>query len=132
MEVVLSMTIAALAIGGMIYGYVLSANRAEWSAYSLAAQSLALQRLEQARACKWDPLANPPVDQLVSTSFPVMVEILDVPISGTNVVLATNRTTILDLSASPPLKMIQVDCVWNFMGRSTFTNTIVTYRGPDQ
>jgi hypothetical protein len=28
--------------------------------------------------------------------------------------------------------MIRVDCTWNFMGKRTFTNTVVTYRAPDQ
>ena len=46
----------------MIVGYLQAAVRAEWSAYSLAAQSLAVMRLEQSRAAKWDRLAYPPVD----------------------------------------------------------------------
>src|SRR5256885_14903687 len=83
-EVVLSTFIALITIGGVIYGYVMSAKRAEWSAYSLAASSLAMQRLEQARSCKWDPMGFPPVDMLVTNNFPVTVEILDVPRSGTN------------------------------------------------
>ena len=131
-EVVLSMAIAAVAIGGMVYGYIMSAQRAEWSAYSLAAQSLAVQRSEQTRACKWDPSGFPPVDELVAANFPVVVDILDIPISGTNLVYATNWTTITTVSTTPALRMIQVDCVWKFMNRGVFTNTIVTYRGPDQ
>lgn len=131
-EVVIAMAIAAVAIGGVIYGYVMTAQRAEWSSYSLAAQSLALQRIEQARACQWDPSGYPPVDQLVSSNFPTAIDILDIPMSGTNVVYATNVTTISLLSTNPYLKMIRVDCRWMFQKRGAFTNTVVTYRGPDQ
>lgn len=131
-EVVISMAIASLAISGVIYGYVMTAQRAEWSSYSLAAQSLALQRIEQARACKWDPAGYPPVDELVSSNFGVVVDILDIPMSGTNVVYATNYTTITTVTANPPLRMIRVDCCWMFQKRGAFTNTVATYRGPDQ
>ncbi len=131
-EVVMAMAISALTIGGIIAGYTMSTRRAEWSAYSLAAQSLAMQRSEQARAAKWDPQAWPPVDELVSSNFPVRIEVLDIPISGTNVVYATNRTAITTLSANPPLRMIQVDCTWMFLSRGPFTNTVVTYRTGDQ
>lgn len=132
MEVVMSMALAALTIGAIVSGYLLSARRAEWSAYSLAAHSLAMQQMEQTRAAKWDPSGWPPVDELVSSNFPVKAEILDIPISGTNVVYATNLTTITSLSTSPPLKMIRVDCSWMFLSRGPFTNTIVTYRTSDQ
>jgi len=111
MEVVVSVALTAVMVGGIVYGYAQSTRRAEWSAYSLAAQSLAMQHLEQARAAKWDPLAYPPVDQLVSTNFPIVADIFDIPISQTNIVHATNFTTITVVSAKPPLKMVKVDCV---------------------
>jgi type II secretory pathway pseudopilin PulG len=131
-EVVLSTAIAALTIGSVIYGYLMSAKRAEWSSYSLAASSLAMQRLEQARSCKWDPMGFPPVDLLITNNFPMSIEILDVPRSGTNMVYATNFTTIKTISASPLVKMVRVDCVWSFLSRGPFTNTVATYRAPDQ
>jgi prepilin-type N-terminal cleavage/methylation domain-containing protein len=132
-EVVIATALAALVVGSSIYGYVIASRRAEWSAYSLAANSLAIQRLEQARAAKWDPLGFPPVDELVSTNFPVVsTNVLDIPISKTNIVYATNITTITVLSTNPPLKMIRVDCIWPFLNRGSFTNTVVTYRAPDQ
>jgi hypothetical protein len=98
----------------------------------LAANSLAMQRLEQARAAKWDTLAVPLVDQLVASNFPATIEILDIPISGTNLALATNFTTIQTVSTAPPLKSVQVDCVWSFYTGRVYTNTVVTYRAPDQ
>lgn len=131
-EVLVAIAITSIGLTGIIYGYVSSSARAEWSAYSLAAHSLAMQRLEQTRACKWDMQAWPMVDELVSSNFPVQINILDIPISGSNVVYATNFTVIRDVTVNPPCKLIKVDCVWRFMDRGLFTNTIVTYRAPDQ
>src|SRR5205085_3580725 len=95
-----------LTVGGCLSGYVLSSRRAEWSAYSLAANSIALQRLEQTRACRWDPLAALPVDELLISNFPPEVTAMDVPIVGTNTVYATNYTTIATISSDPPVRMM--------------------------
>ena len=86
---------------------------------------------EQARAAKWDLDGSPSVDQLVTGSFPLRLEILDIPRSGTNIVYATNITTISTLSPTPPLKLIRVDCIWRFISRGPFTNTAMTYRTVD-
>ena len=110
-------------------GSIQCMRQAEWTSHSLAANSLAAQRLEQARAATWDRGAS--IDQVVSANFPVDVEILDIPISKTNIIYATNYTTILSISTDPPLKMIRVDCVWRFLNRGLFTNMIATYRAPD-
>lgn len=131
-EVVIATGMAAITVGASIYGYVISAQRAEWSAYSLAAQSLAMQRVEQCRAAKWDPMGFPPVDELVQSNFPVQINMLDIPVSGTNIVYATNFTTISTISTNPALKMIRVDCHWRFGKTGVHTNRIVTYRAPDQ
>ena len=131
-EVVMAIAILALVFGGIILGYVQTLNRAEWSAYSLAANSLAQMKLEQVRSAKWDTLAVPPVDNVTQANFPPQVEILDVPISGDNFVLATNFTTIAETSTDPPYRAVQVDCVWAFHNGRVFTNSIVTYRAPDQ
>lgn len=130
-EVLIAMSISVLIMGSIVYGYLGTATRAEWNAYSLAAESLALQRIEQARACKWDPEASPAIDQLVASNFPPEVNILDIPVSGTNIVYATNFTTITEISSQPPIKCVVVQCVWNFKGRRNYTNTVVTYRAPD-
>ncbi|MBU6399185.1 MAG: hypothetical protein KGS61_02615 [Verrucomicrobia bacterium] len=131
-EVVIALALATLTVGGIVYGYIQAAERAEWSAYSLAAQSLAMQKIEQTRACKWDPMGYPPTDQLVSSNFPAEVEVMDIPLSGTNLVYATNTTTITAVSVNPALRMIEVECTWAFPRRGVFTNTVVTYRAPDQ
>lgn len=131
-EVVLSLAIMGISFGAIIMGYVMSARRAEWSAYSLAANSLAMQRLEQSRAAKWDLLTTPVTDELIAANFGEQVAVLDVPMSGENITYATNFTTITTVSANPPLKLVRVDCVWPFKGQGLFTNTLITYRAPDQ
>src|SRR5262245_14242291 len=97
-EVVMSTSIAALTVSGVIYGYIQSSKRAEWSAYSLAAQSQAMQVVERARAAKWDPSAVPATDKLVASEFPAEAGILDIPIATNQVVLCTNYTTITTIS----------------------------------
>lgn len=131
-ETIISLGIATLTIGGSINGYVLTANRAEWSAYSLAAHSLAMQRLEQTRAAKWDTAAYPPVDLVIQGNFVPVTNILDVPVAGSNIVYAISYTSVTNISSSPPMKMIRVDTVWPFMTRGNFTNTVISYRAPDQ
>jgi len=129
-EVVVALGVLTLLIEGIIFGYTASARRAEWSAHSLAAQSLASQGVEQARAAKWDPQAWPIVDELPPTNY-VQVDTLDIPISG-KPVYATNFISVRSISANPPLREIRADCVWAFIHRGMFTNTVVTFRAADQ
>jgi len=129
-EVVIAMAVLALLIQGVIYGYVDSSRRAEWSCHSLAAQSLASQGVEQARAAKWDPQAWPPVDELAPTNY-VEVDTLDLPRSGLPI-YATNYISVMVVSTNPLVREIRADCVWNFLSRGRFTNTIITFRAPDQ
>lgn len=131
-EMLMTLAITLITMGGTVSGFLQSANQAEWSAYSLAAQSQAMRGIEQARAAKWDPRGYPAVDEVVSTNFPVFVDVLDVPMPGGNITYATNRVTITQISTNPRLKMIRVDCTWKFMNRGVFTNTVFTYRAPDQ
>jgi prepilin-type N-terminal cleavage/methylation domain-containing protein len=129
-EVVVALGILAIVIQGVIFGYISSARRAEWSAHSLAAQSLASQGVEQARAAKWDPQAWPVVDDLPETNF-TQIDTLDIPVSG-EPAYATNNISIRTVSANPPLREIRADCVWAFVNRGLYTNTVVTLRAPDQ
>jgi hypothetical protein len=131
-EVVVASSIGVITVGAALYGYILSAKRAEWSGYSLAAHSLAMQGVEQARACKWDLLGSTPTDELIATNFPMRTNVLDIPTKGTNIVWATNWTTITTIGSGVPLKQIRVDTTWMFMGKGPYTNTVVTYRAPDQ
>lgn len=127
-EVLISLMIIGLATGGILYGYIMAARRAEYSAYNLAAQSLAIQRIEQSRAVPWSINGE---DSLLTSNFTNRVEVLDVPIQGTNITYATNITTITVISTNPPMRMVRVDCIWNFMNKGLTTNTMVTYRSPD-
>lgn len=134
-EVVVALAIMTLTFAIVIYGYLRTADRAEWSAYSLAAQSLAMQAVEQARAAKWDPQAWPVVDELGVTNF-MKEEALDVPVVG-EPVLATNYLSVTTVSVNPPLRQLRADCVWMLRSRPAgiagpFTNTAVTLRAADQ
>jgi len=137
-EVVISLAIAALVFAGIILAYVQSSRRAEWTGYSLAAQALAVQELEQARSAKWDVQSVPPVDEL--TNLPsVTWSVLDLPVSGNNVTYATNYISVktISVSTTPPesVRMVKVDTVWPFAkGRATtyFTNTVANYFAPDR
>lgn len=131
-ETLVSMMVVAIVISATINGYILSANRAEWSSQSLAAHSLALQRLEQVRAATWNISGETDVDYVTSANFPESKAVLDLPVSGTNAVIATIYTTISNISANPPLRMVRVDCVWPYRSRGFFTNTVITYRSPEQ
>jgi prepilin-type N-terminal cleavage/methylation domain-containing protein len=134
-EVVVAVAMIALTFAGVIYGYIRTTDRAEWSSYSLAAQSLAMQGVEQARAAKWDPQAWPVVDDLGVTNY-TQVEELDVPVAG-QPVLATNYVSVTTVSVNPPLRELRADCVWALSSRPVriagpFTNTAVTLRAADQ
>jgi prepilin-type N-terminal cleavage/methylation domain-containing protein len=131
-EVLVAMVVLGIMITGIVSGFVQAHRTAEWSAYSLAAQSLAMQPIEQARAAKWDPYAYPPTNQLVAANFPPQTNVLDTPVSGTNVVYATNRTFLRMVSTNPPLMEVSVECTWRFANHGVFTNAITTYRAPDQ
>jgi prepilin-type N-terminal cleavage/methylation domain-containing protein len=130
-ESLIAMAILGIMVAGIIGGYVQSQRTAEWSAYNLAAQSLALQPVEQSRAAKWEPYSSNPVDEL--TNMPTRTtNVLDVPISGTSVVYATNNIRVRTVSTNPPLKEIYVECTWRLLKRGVFTNWVLTYRAPGQ
>lgn len=150
-EVVLSMAICGLVFSGILKCYTISAERAQWAGYSLAAQALAIQQLEQARSGVWEPsggrneltnlnLLSRTYDSSTKTMRGYSKSVLDIPISGTNVVPATNFVTVrlvnLNNITNPPVQvqLVRVDTVWPFyaFGRKNLhTNTVVTYVAPD-
>src|SRR2546430_12063340 len=132
-EVLIAMAITVMSLGGVITGCIIATRQAECSACSLAAQSLATQRLEQTRAAKWDPRASPPVDEVITNNFPIVpTNILDMPVSGTNIAYATNFTTISDVTnGGDPPELIPADFVLSFRQR-VFTHTIAPSPAPDQ
>jgi Tfp pilus assembly protein PilV len=130
-EVVISMGIALGSILAVMSGYKVSMYRTEWSLNATAAQALATQRLEQTRVARWEPNASSPVDELTAGNFPTVMRTLDVPVVGTNVPQAQLVTTITTVSSDPPMKWVQVDCVWSIGPRGPFTNTVTALRSAD-
>jgi type II secretory pathway pseudopilin PulG len=135
-EVVLSMALLALVVEGAFLGYVKFTSQAEWSARSLAAQSLASQGAEQARSARWDPLKWPQgvgpgkSDELGLTNYQQSCT-LDIAMNG-QPLIATNFVSVTKVSDNPPVRQIRSDCIWSFMSRGPFTNTVILLRAPDQ
>jgi prepilin-type N-terminal cleavage/methylation domain-containing protein len=129
-EVVMAIIILALVMAGMIYGYVQTNQNATWSSMSLAAQSLAGEAVEQARAAQWDThLTN--VDQLPPQTY-TRTNAMLIPATGqqTNVVTTVQVTAV---GANPPLRQIEAQCSWYFpYNRNWFTNTAIICRAPDE
>jgi type II secretory pathway pseudopilin PulG len=131
-EVVVALGISGLTVGAIVAGYLFCVTSAEKSALSLAANAMALERLEQARSASWNTVSWPVVDQLVSSNFANTVSVLDLSGTGPGVTYATNITTIFQISTNPPLKQVRVDCIWPFSGNRVYTNSIEMCRAPDQ
>jgi type II secretory pathway pseudopilin PulG len=131
-EVAIALGIAGLGIVAIISGYLFTVVSAEKSALSLAANARAMERIEEIRAAQWDTSLFPPVDELTSTNFPDELVILDVAGTSGAVTYATNRVVISEISSTPPLRRIRVDCTWRFYKGNVFTNTIETCRAADQ
>jgi len=131
-EVVIAMAITGLAVGGIIGGYIYCTASAEKAGLYLAANARAMERIEETRSARWDTALYPAVDQLVNSNFPSKVVTLDLSGAGANLISASLNTDITQLSTNPPLKRIRVDCIWQYRGVFSITNTIETCRAPDQ
>lgn len=154
-EVVMAAAIIALVYGVILSCYIQSGLRAQWAGYSLAAQSLATEQIEQARAATWDPAAgtNNIKNEVTNLNLSgrsynsgsqtwsgYTTNILDVPYATTNFITVTNYVSIqlinLNNQTVPLVQvyMIRVDTVWPFFYRSRnlyFTNTAATLLAPD-
>lgn len=135
-EVLISMAVLGIGFAGVIAGLLTCSQNAEWSGRSLAAQSIAAEGLEQARAAKWDPQAWPQTvgpgmaDELGVTNYG-QIATLDIPFQGQPTIV-TNYISVTTVSANPPIRQIRSDCVWTFMSRGPYTNTVITLRAADQ
>ncbi len=105
MEVLIALIIVVMVFGAIISGYLSTAIRGEWTGYSLAAQSLGLQTIEQARSASWDiAMGKNQITNLtlISRSWNASTltltgyktNILDVPWKGTNAIFVTNYVTV--------------------------------------
>jgi len=130
-EVIISLVILVLVFHGILKAYTIACQRSEWSAHSLAAQSLAMQNMEAMRAGKWDPQNWPVVDEVGLTNYR-RADILDVPTGTATPSYATSVVAVTTVTANPPLRQIRADCIWEFKPRGLFTNTVITLRAPDQ
>ena len=141
-ELLISIVLLAMVMAGVIYGFAQTNRIAEWSSMSLAAQNYALQGLEQVRSAKWDFWTYPITDYLPvpgnvvggTTNFPPQSDIMDVPMTGSQLTncFVTNYIKLKQISTSPQLRDVWSQCVWTFpLTGQLFTNTVITYRAPD-
>lgn len=127
-EAVVAILITVLVMSGMFEGYTVASNKAQFAAFSLAANAVAEKQLEDIICASWV------VSGVSSTNVfnPVLtnpqVTALCLPSYGSNLVYATNYATVTQVSTSPPYIMIKVNCVWNFLGNGVFTNTVAVLR----
>ena len=148
-EVVVSVAIIALLFGGVLTAYVQTNRQAEWAGYSLAAQAIGIHQVEQARSAVWDSsiakneltnlnLLNWSYSATTKQGQGYTTRVLDIPISGSNVISATNFVTVKMMSVTGytnvQVQMLLVDTVWPFptsTGVRLYTNRTATYFGPD-
>lgn len=149
-EVLVSLVILALVLGGVCYGYTEANRIAVWSSMSQAAQSYALQGMEQARAALWNPWdTETNEDELPASNGPVIVQkdFMDVPMRGTpwtstgtnyayiqtNYIYVTTVTNSSSGLFTCYLRQIKSTVVWKFpLTGQSFTNCVVTLRASDQ
>lgn len=126
-------------MAGLVFGYIQTNRRAQWCSLTLAAQSLASQSVEQARAAKWDVHAVLPgtgpgtSDELPPTNYiQVFTNSLLVPATG-EPIKVTNYVSITKVLNNPPVRQIRADCVWHSPFSETWvSNTVITYRISDE
>jgi type II secretory pathway pseudopilin PulG len=130
-EVAVALAISVLVMTGMFKGYTLASRRAQFSSYQLAANAMAMQQMESIVAATW-VISGTSVTNIFSPSLTnTQINALCLPNTGTNLVYATNFATVQQISTNPPYLMVQVSCVWDFMGMGLFTNTVAALRAPD-
>lgn len=149
-EVMVSLAIIVVLFGGILTAYIQTSRQAEWAGYSLAAQAIGIQQIEQARSAVWDySIGKNELTNLnlmgwsYNTSTKVgkgySTNVLDLPISGTNAVIATNFVTVKILGltglTNVQVQMVTVETVWPLLtlryGKRFYTNTTASYFGPD-
>lgn len=152
-EVLVSIVIMALVMAGVCYGYAQANRIATFCSMQQAAQAFALRGLESARAAKFNPWntwtntgPDPGGSQMElppTSSGPAMMftNILDIPIKGNPLTdytyYATNYVYVTwypnNAQVEPPMEMIKSVAVWTFpLTKKTYTNIVMTLRGPDQ
>ena len=138
-EVLIGFFIFGVVTSGMIYGYVEANRVAEWSSQSLAAMSYAVQGMERiGRSAQWSAeefsSGGAGITDVLGPHFQTNeVDTLDVPTSGEPIYATNYITSDLVSSNGAPWRQIVSQVVWNFrLTGALYTNTIVTWRAPDQ
>src|SRR5256885_148514 len=103
-EVVVALAIASLTVASLVGGYISSTVAAEKASLSLAANTRALERLEDTHGTIWNVSTWPVVDELVATNFPAKLVVLDLSGQGVATTYGTNYTAITQVSVAPPLR----------------------------
>jgi prepilin-type N-terminal cleavage/methylation domain-containing protein len=129
-EVAFAAAIAALVLAGMFQGYNMAGRRSQYSACSLAANTVASRQLEEVISADWQP--NEGITTLLGMGGTTSGN-LDLPSSQGNTVNCTIVTTVNQISSSPPYAMIEVDCIWtNPCYGGVYTNTVSVIRASNQ
>lgn len=158
-EVLMSILILSLVLAGVCYGYAQANRLAVWESMSQAAQSFALQGMEQARAALWNPWdeytnTGPGTeDELPPSANAVYTQqdFMDIPMKGlpystvsgnaftnytyfvTNYVYITKVTNSSEGYFFSQLREIKSVVVWKFpFTGKNWTNTAITFRASDQ
>jgi prepilin-type N-terminal cleavage/methylation domain-containing protein len=129
-EVMVAMAIAVLMVAGIVTGYINCSTATVKDSLYMAANARAMERIEETQSARWDPSNTNIPDELVATNFPDKTVTLNISGSDPNVISATVTTDISQISLSPPLRRIHVDCIWQFQGGNFITNSIETCRAP--
>lgn len=104
-EVVVALAITGLTVGGLITGYIFCMTSSEKDALAMAANTRAMERIEETRSAIWAPTRAQPVDELVATNFPDKTVTLDLSGSGSAITSATLKTDISQISPSASLPL---------------------------
>lgn len=125
-EVVVALAIVGLILAGTIIGYINCANASVKAELEQAGNAKAMERLEATYCAIWAPFRATPVDQLVASNFPDLEVSLDQPGTNLSGTVATIKTTIASISTNPPMRLVHVDCIWQFQGQEWMTNSVET------
>jgi type II secretory pathway pseudopilin PulG len=156
-EALFAITVLAISIGGIVYGYSQVDRLAEWSAMSAAAQSYALQGAEQARSAQWNAWnyntnGSWSEDQTGCPYTNIQQDLLDIPMKGnpfatnsggtfTNTLYyATNYVIITQVTNSAGgsvfqanLRQIKSVVYWTFSYNGLpYSNVVITMRASDE
>jgi prepilin-type N-terminal cleavage/methylation domain-containing protein len=130
-EVVIALAITGLTVAGIVSGYIYCSTSTVKDALYMAANGRAMERIEETRIARWDISSYPVVDELVASNFLDQTVTLDMSPTSSGITTATVKTDISQISLTPPVRRIRVDCIWQFQGGALVTNTIETCRAPD-